>query len=152
MADFHAGITSGADLQTWEDTETPSRLNPHPPYFQTYYRVLDNEDTVRVEAWLGNPIAGAPWDYELGGRLFRWCWVEDFSGPHIPIPATPGRSARVEFTGQAFRGRLGHHLLMVYRPEGGSIAIPFLVEDARQTDRVTNDHAVVTDSVSRTLI
>lgn len=157
MADFEVEISVGADLQTWTDTATPSRINPHPHHPHRYYRVLDAEDVVRFSVaaeGIGLQYTGAePWDWQLAGRLIKWAWVEFFSGASpIAIPVQINRTAVVEFTGQAFKGRLGHHLLMAYRMDGGAVAIPFIVEDANQEDRLIGDPMAITDAVARVLL
>lgn len=151
MADFDVQVGVGFGSKVWVDRSTRPRLNPNPRHPHRFWRVLDTAPTVQL-ACVVDGIVG-PADSDLDGRLFTWTWVETFSDPPIAIPTPPMQSSAVSFTGIAFLGRGGHHLLMATRQEGGSIAIPFMVEEVSAFSiEVSDGGEDIRDSVVRTLI
>ena len=131
MADFDLIIGgAGVSLDTWTDTESPSRLNPHPSHPHKFWKVANGANDVTVSCVLNDGTV-APLDAALGGRLFVWHWVEQHSlqqvGP-MAIPKTAGQSSVAAFGANFFNGQAyGHYLLAATRPQGGAVAIPFLV-------------------------
>lgn len=124
MPDFSVTISSGASLKTWTDGETPSRLNPLPSAPHKYWAVAPAASSVRFSCTVDGTFE--PMDAALGGRLFRWEWVES-PYPLLTIPTLAGQSS-VALFGSELSAQKKHHLIKVYRPYGGSIAIPFIVE------------------------
>ena len=146
MADFEIVVGSGVDSKAWNDVRSVPRLNANPRRPHRFWRVLDTAETVQFACRVSG--VNAPANTDLDGRLFTWTWVETFSDPPIAIPNPPMLSSMAEFTGQAFLGRGGHHLLMATRQEGGSIAIPFMVEVVSAFEVELSDGGeVVTDGV-----
>jgi hypothetical protein len=150
MADFDIVVGTGVDSKAWNDLQTVPRLNANPRHPHRFWRVLDTATTVQFACRVNGVTA--PANADLDGRLFTWTWVETFSDPPIAIPSPPMLSSMAEFTGQAFLGRGGFHLLMATRMEGGSIAIPFMVEVVSAFEIELSDGGeAITDSVGRIL-
>ena len=128
MSDFSARITAGANIATWTDPATglaPSRLNPLPGRPHTYWLVDELIDPLTIEATVGG-VEG-PADAALGGRLFKWSWVEHPTAGRPTITPTVGSSSIVSFTGGLFTGLTGHYTILCWRDGGGAQAITFEV-------------------------
>jgi hypothetical protein len=137
MSDFQMTVAgAGVSLDTWLDT-APSRINPLPEHPHRLVRVGPVTGAPRFSITLDG-VGLEPLDAALGGKLFIWSWVEQFSRDVIgdmPIPVVPGQTSVVQFVAGDFHfpgpggtalGR-GHYLLMAWRAGSGAVAIPFLV-------------------------
>lgn len=121
MADFQANITNGASRSVWVDDAVPSRINPLPDRQQTFWQV-NVGDTVTITATVGASVA--PLDAALAGRLFYPKWAEWPTGYAPPATTvTPGQSSVMTFVPLW----VGHYCIVMKRPDGGGIMIPFEV-------------------------
>ena len=130
MPDFTVALTPTGPpwpiVLPWIDTATPSRQNAHAGIPHRYWSVPFGKSTVKFSCTVGGVFE--PMDAALGGRLFLWSWVEcPMPLPVLTMPA--GQSSVVAAGDPAGTAMpLGAYLLMAWRPSGGSVAIPFVVE------------------------
>lgn len=124
MPDFSVQVSIGAGVAAWSDTHLPPRTNPLPGKPHLYLRVPLSTPIVRVSCTVGGVFE--PMDAALGGRLFLWWWAET-PFPPVPIATLAGQSSVVQF-GAILGAQPGHHLLVAWRPSGGSVGIPIIVE------------------------
>ncbi len=126
MADFTFAISSGATRRPWIDVASPPRINPLPG-LQPHYESVDAGvgPLLRLSATL-NDGTFEPTDAALLGRLFIWSYVER-AGNFVPITSPVGGKTSVA-TIDSSQLDLGHHLVLAWRPLGGAVAIPFIVE------------------------
>lgn len=78
-----------------------------------------------IEAHVGGLLVA---DAGLGGRLFSWSWVDKATAAAPSISPTAGTSAQVKFASNAFLGKEGLWTLLAMRPDGGNVAISWVVE------------------------
>lgn len=126
MPNFSLRITAGATSTIWQDPATatlPSRLNPIAQHQHRCWFASPLLDLV-LQATVGG-VEG-PADAALGGKLFKWSWVEQAdSGWSAPIPATAGFTSITTFPAGHFHSHGGHYTLLCWRDGGGAVAIPF---------------------------
>ena len=125
MPDFQIKVTAGTTKTAWVDAASPPRINPVPGIQPHYDRVNGGGPTIRISATLNAGGAFEPLDGALGGRLFKWSWVERATAAVVPIVNPVGQTSVANING----GQLtkGHHLVLAWREGGGSMAIPILV-------------------------
>lgn len=117
-------VVGGGTWVHWTDPEgsgaEPSRVRPHPGRPHLSYQLELGIDALTAECVVGGVVA--PPDASLGGRLFVASWVAYPLAAAAPaIVQGAGDSATIEVTPKA----VGHHELLIYRPGGGGLIVPF---------------------------
>jgi hypothetical protein len=122
MADFTARIVTALSVMQWTDTPTgsaPTRINPNANRPHLYLQASEGLATMQLAATVGG-VEG-PANIALGGRLFKWSWVEHprtIGPPAIWSPA--GFSSVCNISGSPFLGQVGHYTILCWRDGGGA--------------------------------
>lgn len=124
MPNFAARFTAGATSVTWEDADTPSRINPKPDHPHRRFT-----GTVGVAVTFKATVGGVEGeiDSNLGGKLFEAWWIEHPGDPIASSPGGPGptfsnpagQSSVQSFTPQ----KTGHHTIGFRREDGGAFVL-----------------------------
>ena len=114
---------SGGSQKVWQDTHSPSRLNPNASHPHTN-RALSLPATLTVRAVVGGVVAPLDADAVMAGRTFS-AVMSRWSGTFPPVVTqTPGQSS--EITVQLQATNVGHQALLVtLSDDGGSLLVPF---------------------------
>ncbi len=114
---------SGGSQVAWQDTHSPSRLNPVPAHPHSY-RVVSVPGALTVSAVVEGVVAPLDSDPVMAGRTFS-AVIARWSGNFPPVVTqAAGQSSLV--TIQLGADNVGHQqLLLTLSADGGSIGVPF---------------------------